>query len=239
MVKLNESENNIKLKELKSKCEGKWVFFQNIHKHNLDGLFNDETYYFIKEIIEPVSCDYNTIYKIGYKCKAVSIVLNSVFGDRYEDTDKVIDLDNAKIIDFNQIHDKLKEREHYWMIRAQKLTQNVVKYNEEELKSSNMECEHIWKDSEITDRGLEIARGMKDTYGNEIRLQQSSAACYDAIWLGLDGEFYKKDGSYACSSIHLDRPGAAQLVKALQAWLHATGCDENTDFTDDYNKHED
>lgn len=26
LVKLNESENNIKLKELKSKCEGKWVF---------------------------------------------------------------------------------------------------------------------------------------------------------------------------------------------------------------------
>lgn len=129
--KINESENNIKLKELKSKYEGKWVFFKNKHryKHNLDDLFNNETYYFIKEIIEPVLCDYSTDYKITYNCKVGVICINDSLSDVFhEDTDEVIDLDNGKIVDFSQIYDKLKERERYWLARAQKLTQNIVKH---------------------------------------------------------------------------------------------------------------
>lgn len=94
----------------------------------------------------------------------------------------------------------------------------------------------IWENSETTGRGLEVVNNFKDTYGHEIRLQTSSAACYDAIWLGLAGDFYYKDGKYACSSMHLDRPTAAKLVKMLQAWLKSTGCDENTDFINDTNQ---
>lgn len=94
----------------------------------------------------------------------------------------------------------------------------------------------IWENSSFTERGLEIAEAFKDTYGREIRLQTSSAACYDAIWLGLAGDFYTIDGKYISASMHLDRPTTAMLIKKLQAWLKSTDCDETTDFTDDWNK---
>jgi hypothetical protein len=64
-----------------------------------------------------------------------------------------------------------------------------------------------------TQRGFTIYGEFKDTKGQSIRVQKSSAACVDAVWVcastpeGSDG------------SPHLNRTQAKRLIKALTKFV--------------------
>ncbi len=78
-----------------------------------------------------------------------------------------------------------------------------------------------------TNRGFKIYSEMKDSYGNSIRVQQSSAACIDACWIFTNG----KDGSecafdsatqrHIAVSPHLTKAQARRLAKALLKFSEA------------------
>ena len=62
-------------------------------------------------------------------------------------------------------------------------------------------------------RGFAIYLETKDTYGQAVRVKQSSAACVDAVWI------FCKSKEDVESSPHLDIDGAKEVIAALQAFV--------------------
>jgi len=62
------------------------------------------------------------------------------------------------------------------------------------------------------DRGFKIYTEFKDTYGHKIRVQQSSSACADRVWIFAEPN---EDASERSPSPHLSRQQARWLGKAL------------------------
>lgn len=72
--------------------------------------------------------------------------------------------------------------------------------------------------AEITvrgDRGFHGYTKFKDTYGAEVKVYQSSAAMYDAVWVSAIGGGVKGNDGVA----HLNEAQARELIAALQLWL--------------------
>lgn len=67
-----------------------------------------------------------------------------------------------------------------------------------------------------TDRGFSIWTRFKDTYGNDVRVQTSSAAFKDRVWIfinGIGGQDPDNDGA-----AHLSPNQARELAGALLSW---------------------
>jgi hypothetical protein len=70
-----------------------------------------------------------------------------------------------------------------------------------------------------TERGFSYKK-FGDRYGQECSLQDSSAACYAAVWLGVDNTGpHMGNKSVDNGRMHLDRPRVKQLIRELQKWL--------------------
>lgn len=74
-----------------------------------------------------------------------------------------------------------------------------------------------------TARGFGIYSEFTDTYQNRIRVQHSSAAMMDAVWIFCDGE---SDGKMVVGSAkpfrsapHLSVSQAKRLIRALQKFI--------------------
>lgn len=70
-----------------------------------------------------------------------------------------------------------------------------------------------------TARGFAIYTEFKDTYGNTVTVQKSSAACYDRVWVfakNKDGvDAFEHMGELHGVSPHLSKQQARWLAKAL------------------------
>ena len=69
-----------------------------------------------------------------------------------------------------------------------------------------------------TQRGFGIYAEFVDTYGQEVRVQQSSSAEADRVWIfcNKDGKSgFEKSGEIHSYSPHLSRAQAIRLAKAL------------------------
>jgi hypothetical protein len=62
---------------------------------------------------------------------------------------------------------------------------------------------------ETTERGFDIYARITDTYGTEIRVQESSSAEEPRVWLFVSGE----------NSAHLNREQVERLIAALNVWM--------------------
>ncbi len=74
-----------------------------------------------------------------------------------------------------------------------------------------------------TSRGFKIFDEFKDTYGNGITVQESSAATDECCWIFVKndlGKDYKEHmGQIVTPSPHLSRAQARRLIQALQVFL--------------------
>jgi len=74
-----------------------------------------------------------------------------------------------------------------------------------------------------TSRGFRIYSDGKDSYGNRVRIQQSSAACMDAVWIFCDGEDDGKmlpgDTKPFKSAPHLTVAQARRVIRALERFI--------------------
>lgn len=71
-----------------------------------------------------------------------------------------------------------------------------------------------------TNRGFNIFTEFKDTYKNTIRVQQSSSAMTNAVWIFTDstGPSFEKCPENS-SAPHLNKTQAKRLIKALQKFV--------------------
>lgn len=68
-----------------------------------------------------------------------------------------------------------------------------------------------------TARGFGVYTEFTDTYKNKIEVTQSSAACYDRVWvhiMGAGDPWLKGE-----ASAHLSKQQAKWLIKGIQKWL--------------------
>lgn len=69
--------------------------------------------------------------------------------------------------------------------------------------------------TEYTERGFGKYGGFIDTYQTEVRVQESSAASEDRVWI-----FLKPHEAYGVeNALHLNVDQAKQLRKALKEWI--------------------
>lgn len=136
LMEILDIEEKSKLKQFKSKYEGKWVLFnvKSKYKLDMDRIFNSTIYYYIKEIVDIVTVEENFEYKYGYTCKVNEITLNDTFGDKLnENIEEVIDLNNVTIVESeDQVKNAVKDREKFWKNKSKEFTKKVFNYLKEE-----------------------------------------------------------------------------------------------------------
>ena len=86
-----------------------------------------------------------------------------------------------------------------------------------------------------TSRGFRIYSDFRDSYGNRVRIQQSSAACMDAVWIFCDGESDGKmlpgDTKPFKSAPHLTVAQAKRVIRALERFVQETSGQSITEYT--------
>ena len=71
----------------------------------------------------------------------------------------------------------------------------------------------------VTKRGFVVYEDFIDTYGNRVRVKQSSSATRDACWIFVDSSDEKGESRAA----HLNAEQARRVIAALQEWIDELG----------------
>lgn len=88
-----------------------------------------------------------------------------------------------------------------------------------------------------TSRGFRIYSDFRDSYGNRVRIQQSSAACMDAVWIFCDGESDGKmlpgDTKPFKSAPHLTIAQAKRVIRALERFVEEASGQSVTEYANE------